>query len=145
MIIRCNDEVRVRQQSNRFGALIRPPAGGGAYEASAEGTENSNRRQRRKRPPGSVARGLVGLSNLGNTCYMNSALQCLLNTPTLTEYFLTCPALVANAERNAMSRSFKKLVDDIWGPRGDDSPYVAPANVLYAVKTAYPMFREAIQ
>ena len=71
--------------------------------------------------------------------------QCLLNTPTLTEYFLTCPALVANAERNAMSRSFKKLVDDIWGPRGDDSPYVAPANVLYAVKTAYPMFREAIQ
>ena len=140
MIIRCNDEVRVRQQSNRFGALIRPPAGG-SYEASAEGTENSNRRQRRKRPPGSVARGLVGLSNLGNTCYMNSALQCLLNTPTLTEYFLTCPALVANAERNAMSRSFKKLVDDIWGPRGDDSPYVAPANVLYAVKTAYPMFR----
>ena len=48
---------------------------------------------------------------------------------------------MANAERNAMSRSFKKLVDDIWGPRGDDSPYVAPANVLYAVKTAYPMFR----
>ena len=48
---------------------------------------------------------------------------------------------MAHAERNAMSRSFKKLVDDIWGARGDDSPYVAPANVLYAVKTAYPMFR----
>ncbi len=33
--------------------------------------------------------GCVGLSNLGNTCYMNAALQCVRSVEELTKYFLS--------------------------------------------------------
>lgn len=33
--------------------------------------------------------GTIGFTNMGNTCFMNSALQCLAHTKELVEYFLS--------------------------------------------------------
>ena len=37
---------------------------------------------------------MKGLRNLGNTCYFNAALQCLLHAPQLTNYFLSSEGCV---------------------------------------------------
>jgi hypothetical protein len=40
-------------------------------------------------PARALFRGTTGLDNIGNTCYMNSGLQCLMHIPQFVEYFLS--------------------------------------------------------
>ncbi|XP_076169965.1 ubiquitin carboxyl-terminal hydrolase 8 isoform X1 [Ptiloglossa arizonensis] len=47
----------------------------------------ANREERMTPIHGSVHPGITGLKNLGNSCYMNSIIQCLSNTTHLAKYF----------------------------------------------------------
>jgi ubiquitin C-terminal hydrolase len=64
--------------------------------------------------------GLCGLSNMGNTCFMNAALQCLSNTPPLTNYILT-DAYVNDINpdnplgmHGEIARTYAELIKVIW-------------------------------
>ena len=59
----------------------------------------------------------VGLNNLGNTCFMNSALQCILHIEPLTSYFLGGVYMNDLNEKSptkgAVATSFAHLLSEI--------------------------------
>ncbi|XP_076320954.1 ubiquitin carboxyl-terminal hydrolase 20-like isoform X2 [Tachypleus tridentatus] len=84
-------------------------------------------------------RGLTGLQNLGNTCYMNSAIQALSNCPQLTNFFLDCTSFVRSDKKPNLAKSYMKLVKEMWHKKRPS--YIVPSSVAYGIKMAFPMFR----
>ena len=59
--------------------------------------------------------GLCGIENMGNTCYMNSVLQCLYGNKEFIEYYLSKQFLksLTDHETNALSIEYYRMVHTI--------------------------------
>uniref|UniRef100_A0AAQ5ZNW8 Ubiquitin carboxyl-terminal hydrolase n=1 Tax=Amphiprion ocellaris TaxID=80972 RepID=A0AAQ5ZNW8_AMPOC len=83
--------------------------------------------------------GLTGMKNIGNSCYMNAALQALSNCPPLTQFFLDCSGLVRTDKKPALCKSYQKLISELWHKKRPS--YVVPTSLSHGIKLVNPMFR----
>ncbi|CAG8561287.1 10397_t:CDS:10 [Rhizophagus irregularis] len=88
--------------------------------------------------------GLVGLKNLGNTCYANAALQCLSNTPALADFFNYCDAYIpqilyiSKHPNYKLGEYFGQFVKAMWN---GTSPIFVPVQLMNEIRKYNEVFR----
>lgn len=88
--------------------------------------------------------GMVGLRNLGNTCYMNSGLQCMSHIAPLTKYILENRQVPDYNTNNplgsidaGLAKAYCELVRSMHYGKDD---VVAPVKFKKAMGAFQPMF-----
>ncbi|OCF44499.1 ubiquitin carboxyl-terminal hydrolase 4/11/15 [Kwoniella heveanensis CBS 569] len=109
-------------------------------------TSNGGVQTRSHSRQGRSGKGLVGLQNLGNTCFMNSAVQCLSNTQELNEYFLSG---VYNSEINRdnplgmggqIAKAFGEVIENLWAPSSSSYASFSPRMLKGTTSRFAPQF-----
>ena len=93
-----------------------------------------------------ITHPLVGLKNVGATCYMNATLQCFLNLKRFINYFkykvnYDLIKNIRSKRNNNLTESFKYLIENVWQTPGNN--YIVPkynsknANNKYFIPTKF--------
>lgn len=76
-----------------------------------------------------------GLWNLGNTCYFNTAVQCLAHVPPLTKHFFSLAPYEGPCD---ITREYQKVARALF-TKGSNDP-VNPTDLLSAFRKRFPQF-----
>ena len=93
--------------------------------------------------------GLIGLNNLGNTCFMNSALQCIRHVTPLTRYFLSQRYQEDLNNSNPLgtggklAATYAELLKELWMRNTASS--VSPTALKRAIALFAPRFAGYLQ
>ncbi|XP_076376585.1 uncharacterized protein LOC117222149 isoform X2 [Megalopta genalis] len=96
----------------------------------------ANREERMTPVHGSVHPGITGLKNLGNSCYMNSIIQCLSNTTHLAKYFtdnLYTDDLNTNNDNNTQGQVVEEVAQVIKALWRGQYKSISPHDLKIAV------------
>jgi len=117
-----------------------PSGGSSRYSPGVRGP-GRNRQESVLGPP--TTAGCVGLVNLGNTCFMNSILQCVSNTPHFRTFFTSgqykqdINKSNPLGMRGELAHEFAKLVSDVWSGK---YKVIAPRSLKRALSKFAPQF-----